>query len=364
MNYPERYRRQLQLPGFGEDGQQKLTAASVLVVGAGGLGIPVLQYLTGMGVGVIGVVDADVVNLTNLHRQIIYSPVDVGKLKVDCCVPRLQKQNPEVQVKGFPVFLTPENALSILGEFDVVVDATDNFNARYLINDACVILKKPFVYGAIQYYEGHVSVFNYQGGPTYRCLYPTPPSQDQIPDCNTAGVLGIIPGLVGCQQALEVIKVITGIGKPLSGTLQIYDFLYNSQYSIQLSAKEENKKIKSLQENAAPVSCSSEQIISAQKLLNWFDQNKTFNLLDVREPHEFGHMHLKNAYSIPLSQLIHGLPDLPKDLPWVVLCQRGGRSRKAIQYIQEVEPKIQLHNLEGGLSEWIKSVGNHHLITA
>jgi adenylyltransferase/sulfurtransferase len=304
------------------------------------------------------------VNHTNLHRQILYTPDDVGKLKVDCCVQRLKKQNPEVQVMGFPVFLTPENALSIIEKFEVIVDATDNFHTRYLINDACVILNKPFVYGAIQYFEGHVSVFNYHGGPTYRCLYPTPPSQDQIPDCNTAGVLGIVPGLVGCQQALETIKIITGIGKPLSGTLQVYDFLNNSQYSIQLKAKEENKNLKSIQEKATPASCASEQIISAQNLLNWIEENKSFNLLDVREPPEFRQMHLNKAFSFPLSQLIKGLPDLPKDLPWVVICQQGGRGRKAVQYIQEVEPEVQLLNLEGGLSEWIKSVGNLHLITA
>lgn len=364
MSYPERYRRQIQLPGFGVEGQQKLTAAKVLVVGAGGLGIPVLQYLTGMGVGVLGVVDADIVSLSNLHRQIIYTQEDLGKLKVECCVPRLQKQNPEVRIKSFPVFLTPENALSILEEFDVVVDATDNFHTRYLINDACVILKKPFVYGAIQYFEGHVSVFNYQDGPTYRCLYPDPPSQGQIPDCNTAGVLGIVPGLVGCQQALETIKIITGIGKPLSGMLQVFDFLYNTQYSIKLKLKEENKRIKSLEKNELSVSCGSEHNISANKLNHWLEDNKTFILLDVREPHEFNHMHLKSAYPFPLSQLAQGLPDLPKDQPWVILCQQGGRSKKAIQYIQEVEPKIQAFNLEGGLSEWIRSMGNFHLITA
>src|SRR5690554_6287730 len=243
----ERYERQLQLPGFGKAGQEKLGKARVLVVGAGGLGVPVLQYLTAMGVGFLGVVDADVVSLNNLHRQVIYSEDDVGRLKIDCCIPRLRNQNPNVEIKGFPIFLNKENILSVLEGFDVVVDATDNFNARYLINDACVILDIPFIYGALQHFEGHLSVFNYQGGPTYRCLYPTPPSKGQIPDCNTAGVLGIVPGLLGSFQALETIKVITGIGKPLSGTLKIFDFLYNSEYNMKIPAKKENKNIKSIE---------------------------------------------------------------------------------------------------------------------
>lgn len=357
----ERYQRQMQLPGFGEEGQQKLALAKVLIIGAGGLGVPVLQYLTGMGVGFLGVVDADVVSLSNLHRQIIYTPEDVGQLKVDCCVPRLQKQNPTITITGFPVFLTTGNALSLVGEFDIVVDATDNFNARYLINDVCVMLNKPFIYGALQHFEGHVSVFNYRGGPSYRCLYPTPPSNNQIPDCNTAGVLGIVPGLIGCYQALETVKIITGIGKPLSGTLQIFDFLYNSQYSIQLSLREENRNIQTLPENIDPVDCAHDQKISAEVLLNWLNQNKTFNLLDVRESHEYHKGHLKTALSLPLSQINGDLPTLPKDQPWVLLCEQGGRSKKAIHYIQEMDPTIQLLNLEGGMSGWFKSVGNQYI---
>ena len=180
MTNQERYLRQTQLPGFGEMGQKKLAQAKVLVIGAGGLGVPVLQYLTGMGVGYIGIMDDDVVSLSNLHRQVIYSPEDVGLPKVNCCVPRLQQLNSEITITGFPMALSKNNALEMVAEFDAVVDATDNFDARYLINDACVILQKPFIYGALQQFEGHVSVFNYQGGPTYRCLYPTPPSRGQI----------------------------------------------------------------------------------------------------------------------------------------------------------------------------------------
>lgn len=357
----ERYQRQIQLPGFGEEGQQKLSAAKVLVIGAGGLGMPVMQYLTGMGIGNLGVVDGDVVSLSNLHRQIMYTPEDVGKLKVECCVASLKKQNPTITLTGYPEFLTTENALSLVGEYDVIVDATDNFTARYLINDACVIMDKPFVYGALQQFEGHISVFNYRGGPTYRCLYPNPPSQGQIPDCNEAGVLGIVPGLIGCLQALETIKVISGVGTPLSGILQVHDFLNNSQYSIKLKVREQNKQISNLQDNDLPDFCTPDQGISAHQLLNWLDQNKELNLLDVREIHEYSQGHLANAFSLPLSKLNVGLPDLPKDRPWVLLCQLGGRSHKALQHFKKLDPGIQLLNLEGGMSGWIKNVGHHYI---
>jgi adenylyltransferase/sulfurtransferase len=357
----ERYQRQIQLRGFGEEGQQKLSSAKVLIIGAGGLGVPVMQYLTGMGIGNLGLVDGDMVSLSNLHRQILYTPEDVGKLKVNCCVSHLQRQNPSISITGYPEFLTTENALSLIGEYDVIVDATDNFTARYLINDACVILDKPFVYGALQQFEGHVSVFNYQGGPTYRCLYPIPPSEGQIPDCNEAGVLGIVPGLIGCFQAMETIKVITGIGTNLSGTLQVHDFLNNSQYTIKLKAKEENKQITTLQGNQLPAFCTPDQEISAKSLLNWLDHNKALNLLDVREIHEFQKGHLSNALSIPLSRINNKLPDLPMDRPWVLLCQQGGRSRKVLQHFKKLDPSIQLLNLEGGMTGWIKNVGQQYI---
>ncbi|HLW20749.1 MAG TPA: HesA/MoeB/ThiF family protein [Cyclobacteriaceae bacterium] len=358
----ERYLRQLQLPRFGEEGQKKLTGAKVLVIGAGGLGVPVLQYLTGMGVGNIGVMDEDVVSLSNLHRQVIYTPQDVGRSKVSCCVPRLQQLNPEITITGIPIALSKNNALEMVAGYDVVVDATDNFTARYLINDACVILNKPFIYGALQQFEGHVSVFNYQGGPTYRCLYPTPPSGGQIPDCNTAGVLGIVPGLVGSYQALETVKVITGIGKPLSGILQVFDFLDNSQYSMKLTAKEENRNIKFLREDTI-LSCNAEPSISVEELLSWMNEKKPFNLVDVRENHEFAKGHLEKAVPLPLSTINGKLPELSKNQPWVVICQQGGRSKKAVDILKEKDPSLQLFNLEGGLSDWTKRLGNKYLVT-
>lgn len=357
-----RYQRQLQLPGFGTEGQQKLANAKVLVIGAGGLGVPVLQYLTGMGVGTLGIVDADQVSLSNLHRQVIYTPADVGQLKVDCCVEKLKKQNQDVQFHTYPLFLSPDNALEIVKDYDLVVDATDNFDARYLINDACVILNKPFVYGALQQFEGHLSVFNYQGGPTYRCLYPNPPSEGQIPDCNTAGVLGIVPGLIGSYQALEAIKIIAGLGTPLSGVLQVFDFLHNSQYQIKLTAKPENRTIREIKTPETLPLCAADDNISAEQLSDWIRGKKAFQLIDVREVREYQAGHLETAFSLPLSRLNGRLPDIPTDQPWVIMCQQGGRSKKALQYLKERQPGLTLFNLDGGMNGWINQYGEEIMV--
>ncbi|CAG0909668.1 unnamed protein product, partial [Cyprideis torosa] len=203
---PERYSRQTILKDFGSEAQQKLLVAKVLVVGAGGLGVPVLTYLNAMGVGTLGIVDADTISLTNLHRQVLYDEVEIGDSKAKVASMKLKAQNPATELIIHDCFLTVENALSIVGEYDLIVDATDNFPARYLINDACTILKKPFVYGALHGFEGQVSVFNFHGGPTYRCLFPKMPSANEVPDCNEHGVLGVIPGIIGNLQALEAVK--------------------------------------------------------------------------------------------------------------------------------------------------------------
>ena len=218
-----RYIRQTLLKGFGVKAQEKLKQAKVLVVGAGGLGVPVLQYLNAMGVGVLGIVESDTIDLSNLQRQVIYGEGDVGLSKLAVIKQKLEAQNSETKINAYDTFLHKDNALEIIKNYDLVVDATDNFPTRYLINDACVLLNKPFVYGALHEFEGQVSVFNYKSGPTYRCLFPTMPSKGEMPDCNENGVLGIVPGIIGNLQALEAVKVITGIGKPLSGTLLIFD---------------------------------------------------------------------------------------------------------------------------------------------
>lgn len=233
-----RYDKQIALPEVGEVGQRKLAEANVLVIGAGGLGCPALQFLAASGIGTIGIVDGDVVNETNLHRQVLYTKSDVGKPKVEIAAERSFQLNPEVKINTYSEFLTAKNATDIVANYDLIVDATDNFAARYRINDICVKLDKPFVYGAIHRFEGQISVFNYKGGPTYRCLFPEYPTEKQIPNCNETGVLGVLPGIVGTHQATEVLKMILGIGEVLSGKLMTLNLLTNSSQIFELSRSE------------------------------------------------------------------------------------------------------------------------------
>lgn len=225
-----RYQRQLQLKEFGSSGQQKLKQSKVLVIGAGGLGCAILQYLAAAGVGHIGIVDFDRVNASNLHRQVLYTTEDIGKLKVDCAIRQLSKQNEFIELLGFSLELSNKNAIDIFSAYDIIIDGTDNYTTRYMINDACILLNKPLIYGAIYRFEGQVSVFNYtskanEKGPTYRCLFPEPPSTDTSLNCSVSGVLGVLPGIIGIMQANETIKIITGIGDVLSGRLMVINTL-------------------------------------------------------------------------------------------------------------------------------------------
>jgi len=358
----DRYLRQTQLTGFGEEAQQKLKQASVLVVGAGGLGVPVLQYLTGMGVGTIGLADNDTISLTNLHRQVLYTEAEIGQSKVKVAAAKLAALNSEVSFKVFDNALTPQNALDIIKDFDVVVDATDNFNTRYLLNDGCVILNKPYIYGAVQQFEGHVSVFNYQDGPTYRCLYATPPAANEIPDCNAAGVLGVVPGIVGCQQALQAVKVITGAGKTLSGWLQIFDFLNNDQYQIRLKMKPENKHITHLPDTyAAPVG-NTVSLLTAEELYDWYEAGKVFTVVDVRDAREFAAVHLQQAVSYPSSGFEAAQVVVQENRPVVAFCQKGARSHKAAQLLQQQYPAAAIYSLAGGLDNWQYEFDDEYLV--
>ncbi len=362
MNTFTRYNRQIQLPGFGYEGQQKLQQSSVLVIGAGGLGVPVLQYLVGMGVGTIGIADGDSVNLTNLHRQVLYGEADLQQSKVGTAVKKLTALNRQLRIQPFFENVTRDNVLSLINNYNVVIDATDNFSTRYLINDACVILNKPYVYGAVHQYEGQVSVFNYQDGPTYRCLYPVPPGEGEIPDCNTAGVLGIVPGIVGCQQALQAVKVITGVGKTLSGWLQIFDFLNDDQYKIKLKAKSQNKQITQLQQSYEAPVCHTVTAIKPMELNQWFEGRKTFYLMDVREENEFAQVHLQEANLFPLSSFNPAEIELPANTPVVTFCQKGSRSLQAAGLLQEKYPQLDIYSLQGGLEQWFVELGNQRII--
>lgn len=349
MNF-ERYSRQTQLKEFGLEAQKKLLQAKVLVVGAGGLGVPVLTYLNAMGVGTLGIIDNDVVSITNLHRQVAYDESEIGKSKVSSFIKKLGLQNSGTTLIPYHSFLTTENAIEIINNYDVVVDASDNFATRYLVNDACVILNKPFVYGALHSFDGQVSVFNFENGPTYRCLFPTMPNANEVPNCDENGVLGVIPGIIGNLQALETVKVITGIGTTLSGKLLLFDGLHQNYQKINFSKVAENGEIKTLQQSydfSCDISISSIEAVELETLI----ANKNIQLLDVRTTVEYTNFHLKNSIHIPISELENRVSELNFSEDIYVVCQSGIRSQKAITYLKEQQPNANFINVTGGINK-------------
>lgn len=346
----ERYNRQIILSGFGPEAQKKLHRSKVLVVGAGGLGVPVLTYLNAMGVGMLGIVDNDLVSLSNLHRQVLYSEKDVGQSKVAVAIRELQAQNSETILSAHDTFLTKENVIQIIADYDIVVDATDNFPTRYLINDACIILKTPFVYGALHGFEGQVSVFNYKGGPTYRCLFPNMPKSDEVPDCNENGVLGVLPGIIGNLQALETVKVITGIGEVLSGKLLLFDALSNAFQKIRFSARSENLEGDALRPNYEFECATDFKAMDAEQFMG-LTEYEGLQLIDVRTPKEFIRNHLKIAKNIPLSELEFRQNEINFDKKIYVVCQSGMRSKKAIGQLLNVRSDADFINLSGGMNQ-------------
>jgi len=346
----ERYLRQTTLAGFGIQGQQKLGNAKVLVVGAGGLGIPVLTYLNAMGVGTLGIVDADVVSLSNLHRQVLFTEAMVGMPKVEAIKKQLSAQNSTTNIQTYKSFLSTSNALDIIKDYDVVVDATDNFPTRYLINDACVIANKPFIYGALHAFEGQVSVFNYKGGPTYRCLFPTMPAADAVPNCNENGVLGILPGIIGNLQALEVVKVIAEIGEVLSGVLLLFDALSQRTQQMKFKLQSGNNNIKTLAasyEFDCELPLKSVEASELQQLLT----DSSIELIDVRTDKEFQRQHLKEVKHIPLGELVDRVAEVDLETTVYVICQSGIRSKKAITKLQELYPGKDFVNVAGGMNQ-------------
>ncbi len=346
----ERYNRQTILAGFGPEAQEKLYQAKVLVIGAGGLGVPVLTYLNAMGVGTLGIVDNDVVSMSNLHRQVLYSEDDVGQPKVAVAIKKLRGQNSETVLNAHKIFLAKENALLMISDYDVVVDASDNFPTRYLINDACVILKKPFVYGALHGFEGQVSVFNHNGGPTYRCLFPNMPKSDEVPDCNENGVLGILPGIIGNLQALETVKLLTGVGEVLSGKLLLFDGLSNTFQKIRFTIKSENLEIDVLRPNYKFACATDFNSVEVEEFLGLIENDRP-QLVDVRTPKEFDRNHLEIAKNIPLSELDIRQNEINFDEYIYVVCQSGIRSKKAIGRLLDSRPDAHFINISGGMNQ-------------
>lgn len=345
----KRYSRQEQLKEFGPLAQEKLGKAAVLVVGLGGLGIPVVQYLNAMGIGRLGLVDHDQVDLTNLHRQVLYDEKDVGHSKMERCLARLRAQNSNTVLEPFETYLNRENALEIIGQYDLVVDASDNFPTRYLINDACVILNRPFIYGALHGFEGQVSVFNYEGGPTYRCLFPQMPGPSEVPRCDENGVLGVLPGIIGNFQALEAVKLITGTGSVLSGQLLLYNGLNPTLHNIRFSLNPDNIKRQTLQESYAVPVCTTEAEIDALQLAKILKTTSDHRLVDVRSQAEFEQDHLDGAVNIPLEELNgESLSFNPKEQVYLI-CQSGSRSLQALYLLQKRFPDTDFVQVEGGL---------------
>lgn len=355
-----RYSRHLLLDKVGEVGQEKLKIARVLVIGAGGLGCPILQYLTAAGVGTIGIVDFDVVDESNLQRQILFTINDIGKNKAIVAKERLEQLNPFVKFEIYPEKLTTKNALCIFKNYDIVVDGTDNFSTRYLVNDACVILDKPLVYGAIYKFEGQVSVFNYKIGPTYRCLFPEPPKAESVPNCSAVGVLGVLPGIIGTQQANEVLKIILEIGVSLSGKLLIYDALQCSSSFIKINRSQ--PQIKKVLESATNFENNDYElfcgIVKTQysneigaKELRELLKLESLQLLDVREEWEQPKIENYEVLNIPLQKIPYSLDQISKTKKTVVICQHGVRSLAAIDFLKS-NGFNNLINLTGGMATY------------
>jgi molybdopterin/thiamine biosynthesis adenylyltransferase/rhodanese-related sulfurtransferase len=339
-----RYARHLILPEVGEAGQEKLKAASVLIVGAGGLGSPVGLYLAAAGVGRIGLVDLDDVDASNLHRQVMYGTSDVGRPKIEAAQARLQDLNPDIAIETHGAALTSDNALEILGKYDVIVDGTDNFATRYLVNDACVLLGKPNVYGSIFRFEGQASVFAAEEGPCYRCLYPEPPPPHLVPSCAEGGVLGVLPGVIGTIQATETIKLLTGIGETLIGRLLLFDALGMSFRTLRLKQQHD-------QHAAITRLIDYDQFCNPANVHEVTELANDAIVVDVREQYEWDAGHIEGARHIPLGELPNRLNELPRDADVVFYCQTGGRSSRALDVAREAGLTRAKH-LRGGYAGW------------
>ncbi|MDA0836578.1 MAG: molybdopterin-synthase adenylyltransferase MoeB [Planctomycetota bacterium] len=358
-----RYSRHLIMPEVGLEGQQKLKDASVLCIGAGGLGSPLLLYLAAAGVGKLGIMDFDVVDNTNLQRQVIHGTKDVGRPKLESARDTILDINPFVEVELYQTRLTSDNALEIMRDYDVIADGTDNFPTRYLVNDACVLLGKPNVYGSIFRFEGQASVFDATRGPNYRDLYPEPPPPGMVPSCAEGGVFGVLPGIIGVIQATEAIKLITGIGEPLIGRLLIYDALAMSFTELKLRKDPNSPKITKLIDyqhfcgmSEMPVIESVADVqLTVEDLKAKMDKHEDLLLVDVREPHEWEICHIEGAKLLPLSRFTKEINQLNSAQEIVLHCHKGIRSLKALQFLHQAGFR-KLKNLQGGIDAWASRI--------
>jgi len=364
-----RYSRHLIMPEVGMEGQLKLKQAKVLLVGAGGLGAPLGLYLAAAGVGQLGLVDFDVVDFTNLQRQVTFSTSDVGRPKLEAARKRLSGLNPEIQIDTYETRLTSQNALEILREYDIIVDGTDNFPTRYLVNDACILLGKPNVYGSIFRFEGQATIFGYPGGPCYRCLYPEPPPPGLVPSCAEGGVLGVLPGIVGAIQAMETIKLILGRGDALVGRLLLFDALAMRFRELKLRKNSacpvcgEHRTITQLIDyeefcgirgEEAPAATTQVPEITPRELKARLDRGDEVFILDVREPHEYQICNLR-GHLIPLGDLPRRVHELDSSREIVAHCRSGKRSAEAVDLLRKAGFR-KIWNLKGGILAWSDEV--------
>ena len=365
INY-QRYQRQLLLKELGQAGQDKLQQAKVLVVGAGGLGCPALQYLAAAGIGDIGIVDADLIDLTNLHRQILYTMHDIGQPKATTAARKLQDLNPDIQITPFDLFLTNQNALEIVAEYDIVIDGSDNFTTRYLLNDACVMLGKPLVYGAVMRFEGQVGVFNLASkdvkqATNYRDLFPAPPNNSSAFSCNEVGVLGVLPGIIGMLQATEAIKIVTGIGTPLCNTILTYNALQNSFYEFEISARLSTITDIPIDKTAFELYdyqgfCNAQEDVAeiSPEAFNILLQNiGEVSIIDVREQHELPIIDQFPCSKIPFSMFESNLSSISEQKTIIVFCQTGVRSISAARLLQRKYASASIYSLSGGVVNWL-----------
>ena len=364
-----RYSRHLIMPEVGMEGQLKLKNAKVLCIGTGGLGAPLGLYLAAAGVGRIGLVDFDTVDTTNLQRQILFSSTDVGRPKIAAAADRLRGLNPDIQIDTFETRLTSDNALDLFKDYDIIVDGTDNFPTRYLVNDACILLGKPNVYGSIFRFEGQITVFGHPGGPCYRCLYPEPPPPGLVPSCAEGGVLGVLPGIVGSIQAMETLKLIIGKGEPLIGRLLLFDALAMRFRELKLRKNPEcpicgdhptvTKLIDYVQfcgirGEEAPVVETNLPEITPRELKSRLDRGDDLFILDVREPHEYQICNLKGQL-IPLGDLSRRVSELDSSREIVAHCRSGKRSADAVEFLRKAGFR-KIWNLKGGILAWSDEV--------
>ncbi len=363
-----RYSRHLLLPEIGLTGQQRLKAARVLLVGTGGLGAPVALYLAAAGVGTLGIVDFDFVEVSNLQRQIIHTTKDIDRPKVASAKDKIKAINPDIQVETYNLQLNSQNAAEIIGNYDIVVDGTDNYPTRYLINDACVLAGKPVVYGSIFQFEGQASVFHAPPGPCYRCLYPEPPPPGLVPSCAEGGVLGVLPGIIGTIQAAEAIKLIVGSEETLTGRLLLLDVWTMKQRQLRLEKDPncpvcgEHPSIHELidyeefcglkpTEQEKPV-----ETITASELKQWLDADKPLQLIDIREPHERAIARFPGAKVIPLGQIVRRINEFDPDVDTVFLCKIGQRSIFAIRALENAGYQGRMLNLKDGINAWARDI--------